>query len=64
MLREQNRLDSKVMLIALLSAISIIVKEVAGYKIPDELINNLVVIAQWVIVFYGIGNSPRVKGEY
>ena len=64
MLREQNRSDSKVMIVALLSAISIIVKEVAGYEIPDKLINDIIVIVQWFIVFYGIGNSPRVKGEY
>ena len=63
MLREQNRMDSKVMIRGIITLIVVLVKLIFNFELSNYIQDSL---AEIILIAYGIYtvvNSPRVKGE-
>ena len=61
--KKQKWYQSKPLWRAIFSAIVIISKEAFNYEIPNELIDNLLVITLWFVIGYGVRNNPSLKDE-
>lgn len=64
MIREQNRMESNVMIRGFITLTILLIKEISGYDVPNNIADIVITLALGGYSYWSIRNSPRIKGEY